>query len=220
MTHMNPSTRMTAMSLALIGSVTLAGCGDDMEAREASDYEALSDTAAEISDRTEMTPADTGMALNVEEDFDELDLNGDAQLDMDEVTEWATRNGFTYDVWSEGDATADGFYGTLFTRFDADENGTIGQSEFERNAPMFAVLSETDFSAWDTDGNAELNRSEVVAGLHSTELYASIDADGSATIEDEELLEWFFDVVDVNDDEMIDATEWTNAETFHENLER
>jgi Ca2+-binding EF-hand superfamily protein len=218
------STRLTTLTLALVGAATLAGCGDDMEAREAMDYdESVDEAAAEVADaQMEAIEADAPDSLEISEDFSAVDLNGDSQLDMDEVTDWAQRTGFSYRTWSEnGDSTPKAFYGTLFARFDGDADGTVTRMEWSRHAPLFPsdILTESDFTRWDEDGNGELRRSEVVAGFESTDLYASIDSDGSSSIEDAELIEWFYDLVDTNDDGVIDATEWSDAQAYHRSME-
>ncbi len=218
------STRLTTLTLALVGAATLAGCGDDMEAREAADYdESMDEAAAEVAEaQMEAIEADSPDSLELSEDFAALDLNGDSQLDMDEVTDWAQRTGFTYDAWSqEGDSTPEAFYGTLFARFDGDEDGTVTRMEWTRHAPLFPsdILAESDFTRWDEDENGQLDRSEVVAGLESADLYARVDTDGNSSIEDAELIEWFYDLVDTNDDEVIDATEWSDAVRYHASIE-
>ena len=218
------STRLTTLTLAFVGAATLAGCGDDMEAREASDYdESMDDAAAEVADaQMEAIEADAPDSLEFSEDFAALDLNGDSQLDMDEVTDWAQRTGFSYGTWSEnGDSTPEAFYGTLFARFDGDEDGRVTRMEWTRNASLLPsdILTESDFSRWDEDESGQLDRNEVVAGFASTDLYASVDTDGSSSIEDAELVEWFFELVDTNDDDVIDATEWSDAQEYHPDVE-
>ena len=217
------SSRLTTLSLALAGAVVLAGCGDDMEAREAMDYdESMDEAAAEVADASDMEASGTA-TLDVSEDFAEVDLNGDSELSMDEVTEWAKRTGFSYASWSgSDDTTSTGLYGGLFTRFDSDEDGTVTRMEWEAHAPLFPsdILAGSEFSTWDADGSGQLDRTEVVAGFETTELHARVDLDDSATIDDAELIEWFYDFVDTNDDEVIDPAEWSAANRFHVSIER
>lgn len=55
----------------------------------------------------------------------------------------------------------------MFSRLDADNDGTISQSEFDAGSPSKDAAAKADqmFAAFDTDGDGKLTKSELASGF-------------------------------------------------------
>lgn len=186
-------------ALTLVGAVLMAGCGD-AEARDPAPLDEPLD------------PVVTETAYG----FDDIDMDGDSELDADEIHEWAEGVPFTYSGWVVSDTTAQGFYASIHNRWDTDNDGTVSEAEWDVQHEMYPGLTEVDFVDWDMDGNSEIVSTEFVSGFEATGLYARVDGNSDGVISDMELRDWFFDLVDVNDDQVVDDAEWEMAEPYYD----
>ncbi|HZD05651.1 MAG TPA: hypothetical protein VE173_12060 [Longimicrobiales bacterium] len=94
--------------------------------------------------------------------------------------------------------------------WDGDGDGAVDESEWrEGSSRWFGTdLEDATYADWDRDGDGYLDAEEVAQDFETNALYGNIDTDDDGVVDDQELSDWFFDVVDVNRDGKVDASEW------------
>lgn len=112
---------------------------------------------------TELKAAYTGVA---EVDFDALDFNDDGVLSEREAQQ--ARPSLT----------------EVFSRVDADGDGNVSKTEYE--AARLNLLEETEFAAFDTDGDGVIDQQEAEKDMRLSEDFDTIDIDGDDLIGDQE----------------------------------
>lgn len=169
----------------------LAGCGDD------SDDEIAVDEPAAIVD---------------DDDFDTLDANGDSYLDGDEIAEWADDTGAfnEWDIDGDSELDRDEITGNAFELWDADDNGSVSEQEWEDGAELwYPDDAETVvFSDLDGDGDSELDGDEFAESVDLTPIGESWNAD---SFDAENFETAYFELYDRDADGKVTETEWTDG---------
>lgn len=94
--------------------------------------------------------------------------------------------------------------------WDENGDGAVDESEWRQGTTRWFGDGEEDatFADQDRDGSGSLDADEIGRAFETEGLFGNVDQDGDGVVDDQELSDWFFDVVDVNGDGRIDATEW------------
>lgn len=111
----------------------------------------------------ELRAAYTGVA---EVDFEKLDYNGDGVLTEREAQQSPPS------------------LHESFGRVDADGDGNVSEAEYR--AARLNLLGETEFAAFDTDGDGVIDKQEAEKDMALSEDFDSIDIDGDDMIGDQE----------------------------------
>lgn len=202
--------RAKISGLLLAALIPLAACeapGD--ETGEADLDEELETTpAAEISPEDEIGTEEIGLA--------QWDADADQRLTREEWGVWYDEQGL-FDDWdtdAEDGLTSDELTGAAYAVWDADDDDAL--TEVEWNEGIGQWYGDEDYGAfgeWDVDGDSALDANEVAEGFERENLYDTVDRDSDALIDDEELADWWFDIWDADDDQLIDTTEWDQVGT-------
>ena len=99
-------------------------------------------------------------------DFEQLDFNGDGVLTEREAQQSPPS------------------LHEAFGRIDADGDGNVSQAEYR--AARLNLLGETEFAAFDTDGDGVIDKQEAEKDMALNEDFDSIDIDGDDMIGDQE----------------------------------
>lgn len=105
-------------------------------------------------------------ATIAEANFEQLDFNGDGVVSEREAE--AVRPSLR----------------EAFDQVDADEDGNVSQAEYE--AARLNLLGETEFAAFDTDGDGVIDEQEADDDMALSEDFDSIDIDDDGMISNEE----------------------------------
>lgn len=182
------------------------------EASQAGEYESpVATTSVDTASSPEATAA--GQDIDIPA-FQDHDLDRDGSLRRDEFAAWIPEAG-VYASWvyeAEGDLNVDGVSRRMVTVWDEDGNSLLTEAEWSAGVgSWFGPDDHGAYPDWDADGDGGLNLDEVSAALDRRGLYGRIDLDGDASIDDEELANWLFDVIDTNGDGRLAPTEWDAA---------
>lgn len=196
--------RNPILGLALAALIPLAAC------------DAGGEQADDVDLGQEVETAPTTDAASEQAGLIEWDTDTNQELNRQEWDAWYADQG-TYDQWNsdnqEGltrDELATGTVGL----WDSDSDGSLTENEW--NEGMGTWYGDQDYGAWgewDANGDSALDANEVAEGLEREGLYDTVDRDSDALVDDEELADWWFDIWDGNDDEIIDTTEWDEVGT-------
>ena len=202
-------TTLAALALAL----TVAGCGG------AEDSEAFASDAVE--EALDDAPDQTAYG------FDDIDMDGDSELDADEFHEWTETPVFAFYMQTElvedpdeprqtGALDAVVLIDALFGAWDVNDDGALDPAEWEAATRVISGLNDTE-ATWiefDVDGNEIIDVDEIHAQLEDDRILAGIDADQDGIVEEQEMNEWFFAIFDNNEDGVISRDEWRLAEIY------
>ena len=200
---------LTAMALALV----IAGCGG-AEDREVTESDVVEEALEDAPDQTAYG-------------FDDIDMDGDSELDADEFHEWAETPVFAFYMQTDlvedpdeprqtGALDAVVLVDALFGAWDVNDDDALDETEWEAATRVLSGLNDTE-ATWiefDVDGNGVIAVDEVHAQLEDDDILAGIDADEDGVVEEQEMNEWFFTVFDRNEDGRISRDEWRLAEIY------
>lgn len=179
--------------IALLGllALPLVTCQPDTE-RGVPDAEAAD---APDTERPMVTP------------YREWDANRDMVLQRDEFALWRTdRDAFAAWVGEDG-LDREMFADRIHVSWDTDGDGVVTEQEWA--VGVEPVLGEPgSWSDWDADGDSELDVNEVAESLEIQGTYDLIDSDQDRIIDDEEIADFLYDLIDLNDNGELDVTEW------------
>lgn len=140
------------------------------------------------------------------------DADSDGQLDEAEFTE-----GFleaeAFDRWDLDDDDQVGlaeFAVGLHDLWDADDDGELTVSEWDDAVDLWFGEDAVNLSVenWDEDGDGTISRSELSAGLRTTDLLDRLDTvSDDGLLGEEELSSGLFDVADADDDGLLGTEE-------------
>lgn len=185
------------------------------------------DTEAFASD----APEDAGVAAPMADEtaygFDDIDMDGDSELDADEFHEWS--EGPIFAFWSPTELIEDPdavdqigaldavvFVDALYSAWDVNEDGALDEAEWDVATRVIESISDTE-AAWiefDVDDNRLIDVDEVHAQVESDAVLAAIDSNENGTVEDDEMNEWFFALFDVDESGAVSREEWRMAELY------
>lgn len=173
------------------------------------------DDARNGDDRgTDAPPEDVRTQQRTSE-YAEWDNDRDDRLGEEEFRSWWAEEDRLAEWDTDGDDTVSRqeFDERLFARWDQTEDDVISEVEWREGADRwFAGDVETGtWEEWDADDDAHLDRDEFAAAMEDRRLYARVDADRDDAVDADELVDWFFDLFDRNDDDRIDASDWERA---------
>lgn len=214
--HETRSAFRIALASMLVASVAACGGEESSEAMASDAPEDTEDAAEEVA-----TP--DAVALR----FDDIDMDGDAELDAVEFHGWSEGPVFAYYMQTELVEDPDAvdqtgplddvvFIDALYNAWDVNADGTLDEAEWDAATRVVESLSGTD-AAWvefDIDENGVIDVDEVHTRLEDDDVLAGIDADEDGIVEDDELNAWFFGVFDVDENDAISRDEWRLAEQY------
>lgn len=183
--------RIGLVTLLALFALPLITCQPEAE-RGVPDVEAADAPAA---DRPTTTP------------YQNWDANRDMVLQRDEFALWRTDQD-AFDGWV-GDEGLDReiFADRIHVAWDTDGDGVVTRNEWA--VGVEPVLEDPgSWSDWDGDGDSELDLNEVAESMETRGIYDVIDRDQDRVIDDEEIGDFFYDLIDRNDNGEVDVTEW------------
>jgi len=192
-------------TLGIFTAALVAGlwaCAPDADMEEM-DTEPPAGTEDDLVSDEELTDAG-----GVPQGLGEYDRNEDRGLDREEFGEWSRSRSATAGTGLDRDR----FSQRVVLIWDSDDDDLVDEDEWREG--LNALYGDGDhgvWADWDGDGDSELDANEVAEALETKNLYDRVDLDRDALIDDEELADWFFDVIDLNDDDVVDTTEWDSA---------
>ena len=207
----------TGLRALAVGAASLAlvACGGE----DTPDAE-----AADVVEAAAETPVD-----ETAYGFDDIDMDGDSELDANEFHEWTETPVFAFYMQTETelveDPTAPDQTGALdavvlidalYSAWDVNDDGALQRAEWDAATDVLNGLNDTE-ATWiefDVDGNDLVDVDEVKAQLEDDDILAGIDADQSGTIEEQELNSWFFALFDTDENGRISRDEWRMAEMY------
>lgn len=159
--------------------------------------------------------------------FDDIDLDGDSELDADEFHEWSETPAFafymetdlvedTVDPEQAGALDAVVLIDALYGAWDVNDDDALDRAEWAAATDVLTGLNDTE-ATWiqfDVDENDIIDVDEVHAQIEDDEILAGIDADADGTVEEQELNQWFFALFDTDDNGRVSTEEWRMAETY------
>lgn len=182
----------------LLGTLVLAGCAE----QEGGDMDTgmQADTAAAEEQASMRDTASTDLAT--------WNTDADARLAQEEFDGWLEEQDF-YGEWNTDGAdglTAQELGAGLFGVLDADDDGSIGESEFGEAAAWAGTGAS--LSDWDDDGNGSLSEAELASGFQDGDLWSEWDQDADGSLSESEFNQAVFGAWDANDDGYVDESEW------------
>lgn len=183
--------RMGFIALLGLFALPLVTCQPDAE-RSVPDAEAA---GAPDTERPMATP------------YRDWDANRDMVLQRDEFALWRTdQDAFARWVGDDG-MNREIFADRIYVAWDTDGDGVVTEQEWV--VGVEPVLEQPgSWSDWDPDGDSELDLNEVAEALETQGTYDLIDRDQDRIIDDEEIADFFYDLIDLNDNGELDVTEW------------
>lgn len=159
--------------------------------------------------------------------FDDIDMDGDSELDANEFHEWSETPTFAFYMQTDlvedptepehtGALDAVVLIDALYSAWDVDDDGALDRGEWAAATDVLTGLNDTE-ATWiefDVDENDIIDVDEVHAQIEDDEVLAGIDADADGTVEEQELNEWFFALFDTDDDGRVSTEEWRMAEIY------
>ena len=106
----------------------------------------------------------------------------DVEAATDDVTTAAGANFVDLDVNGDGVLTRDELDAGIYTRYDANQDGIIDQTEYDTNPGLFGGA----FADYDADASGDLNQDEYRGAFDNAGVFDSLDADASGDISQEE----------------------------------
>lgn len=177
--------------------------------------------ASDAVDAPEAMTAETALR------FDDIDLDGDSELDADEFREWSETPVFAFYMQTNlvedptqpeqtGALDAVVFIDALYDAWDVNNDGALNRGEWAAATDVLTGLNDTE-ATWiefNVDGNDIIDVDEVHARMDDDEVLAGIDADEDGVVEEQELNQWFFALFDTDDDGRVSMDEWRMAEIY------
>lgn len=182
----------TVMALLMAGA--LGGCAavQDTVNRVTGNDQGLSELDANGDGVISRQEADRNRALA--RNFEQVDTNRDQNINRAELRAAHTRVGEV--DFRQIDYNGDGVVSKreaeavppsldqAFDRIDADGDGNVSQSEYQ--AARLNLLGDTEFAAFDTDGDGVIDSREAQDEIALREDFNKIDVDDDGLISDEE----------------------------------
>ncbi len=158
--------------------------------------------------------ADPG-AVDVVDEFDTLDANGDSYLDVDEVAEWADDTGVfeEWDVDLDSELDRDEIDGNAFGLFDGNGDGTISESEWETGTELW-YPGDSDlivFNDVDGDGDSEIDADEFAERFDFSVLGETWT---SESLDENTFKQAYFELYDADNDGSVSEQEWNSGSAF------
>lgn len=220
---MNKSTKyqknlLSGFLLAFMILFGAASCNQGTEGGEAG-TEAEEDIAeTQNSEYDENMQGETNTELVADEakgDFDKWDTNGDGVFDESEFRN-VVRNGGFYTRWDAdqdgtlaGDELSRGIYGI----YDGDDDGTLSAEEFDSWNTAWG--GDYNYEAWDTNDDEVINSDEFRAGIGEAGVFDAWDNDNNGLYTEEEVYAGLYNTWDNDEDSYLTSEEY---EDFDYNL--
>ena len=146
------------------------------------------------------------------QDLDTYDADMDGRLDHNEFME---RTSADYDEW---DANRDGmlddreFTDRTYQDLDLNQDDLIDENEWNTgvNTTAGQYLKAGDYAVFDSDRDGILNNDEWNEGMTDNSWFDTYDLDRNGSIDNDEWNEGVFNDYDINDDNFIDADEYSD----------
>lgn len=159
--------------------------------------------------------------------FDDIDMDGDSELDADEFHEWSETPVFAFYMQTElvedptepeqtGALDAAVLIDALYGAWDVNDDDALDRGEWAAATDVLTGLNDTE-ATWiefDVDENGIIDVDEIHAQIEDDEVLAGIDADEDGVVEELELNQWFFALFDTNEDGRVSTDEWRMAEIY------
>lgn len=184
--------KTAAVAVALAVSLGSSACADD----DGPDVAAEEPTTTVAGDLTE---------------FDTLDASGDSYLDADEVAEWVDDAGLfaAWDIDSDSELDRDEITGNAFELWDADDNGTVSEQEWEDGVELwYPDVAPVVFSDLDNDGDSEIDVDEFSERIDLSPAGESWTAD---SFDEETFRAAYFELYDSDNDGRVTEIEWSGG---------
>lgn len=192
------------LSPVVIAALALGGCADQEGEQAETGLQADTMQADTMAAGEQMSPAvDTAST-----DLATWNTDADARLGPEEFDGWLEEQDF-YGEWNTDGAeglTPGEFAAGLFAVLDANDDGTIGSTEWSDAGAGWT--GDAALADWDGDGDGALGEDELASGLQGSELWSEWDADGNGRLSRAEFNAAVFGAWDANDDDYVDETEW------------
>lgn len=150
--------------------------------------------------------------------FEGHDSNRDGVLSRDEFGAWIAENG-VHASWvyeADGDLDVGAVSSRLLGLWDQNEDSLLSEPEWDGGVRSWFPPDEAGaFSDWDGNGDGSVDAIEAAVALGSRGLYDRIDGDGNTIVDDRELADWLFGVIDASGDGGLDQAEWEAAQEKH-----
>lgn len=204
---MNASRTMLRMlpsaSLGALVALVAAGCAPDADVDDEMGRMEESEPVPESTVETDVVPI-----------LENYDLDDDGALSSDEFAGWLGQADVdaAWTFRTDSDLDLDRVAERMIVVWDVENDSVVSEEEWV--AGVRTWYGPDDYGAfvdWDADGDSELDANEIAEALETRGMYDRVDLDRDAVIDDEELADWFFDVIDTSDDGQIDTTEWDAA---------
>lgn len=144
-----------------------------------------------------------------------FDADGDGALARHEFAAWWTEEG-PFAIWDQDNdeeiSDTELAFG-LSDTWDANDDGELSEEEWRTGVAWLGDEPDRDaWNEWDSNGDGELDAREIGEGVERHGLHDSMDTDDDDVINDGDLRAWFFDAIDADGDDEIDAEEWDGFE--------
>ncbi len=221
--------RLTFGTAALVAAgVSLIGCDRDpvekegiepqqvVEAEELAEGEGIADPDAEREEPMEIAQK---LLLTGDEDlFDGFDANRDNYISVEEFEPGAERvNLFgMVDVNENKVVTEDEFHNALFSLWDTNGDGAVGEREYVQGALRFFTEDTEELENYadiDANDDALLQRGEFVANMDGIALFDRWDLDDDAEMGADEMMMVIQNIWDTDRDLRVSKTEFGGSAT-------
>jgi hypothetical protein len=140
--------------------------------------------------------------------WDEWDADADAELTREEF-DAGFEAAWDWDVDGDGVAGPDEVSDNFWDLFDGNDDDLIDETEYADGQERFEAGAELGaFADADTDGDGHLGRTEYDEWLNESAWDGVWDTDDDGVVGGDELADTFWDWFDLNDDNLIDESEF------------
>ncbi|HET9948622.1 MAG TPA: hypothetical protein VFQ22_06855 [Longimicrobiales bacterium] len=170
------------------------------------------DQGAEMEPMDQQEQQQQQAEIQADSPFGEFDANQDQALQREEFVNWTIQENALEGIVTDEGLDREAFQERIVEVWDVDSDGNVSQAEWQSGAQrLFGDGEVGTFQQWDTNGDGSLSADEVRAAAEERGLWERLDADGNATIDRNEVGDFFFQVFDMNGDSELDATEWESG---------
>ena len=136
-----------------------------------------------------------------------LDTDLDEQITEDEFNTNYAELAARWDVDGDGTLASDEMSDNFFDLFDGNDDDLIDEEEFQTARKWEAGAEWNNVLDFDKDGDSHLGRTEYGEWFDEQAWDATWDVDGDGVLGPDEQADTFWDLFDLNDDNLIDGTE-------------
>lgn len=144
---------------------------------------------------------------------DPWDADEDGELTREEYEAWWAREQpyADWDVNADAVVTTEELARGVFNAWDVDRTGGVDPDEWGMPLTGIGGGDYPAWEEWDRDADQMVVADELAEGFQRYDIVGQIDLDEDRALSEDELRAWWFDLLDVDDDGVIDRTEWRQA---------